>query len=171
MIEPLNAGSIASEIEALSALLHACVHDGASISFVLPFSLEEARRFWLEKVGPGLQAGSRMLLVARKDDAIVGSVQLDMGTPPNQHHRAEVAKLLVHPRARRQGIARSLMLAIEDVARAEGRTLITLDTRSGDSAEPLYQSMGYNLMGVIPRYARDPHSSQLDACSFFYKEL
>ena len=171
MIEPLPADSIASEIEALSELLHACVHAGASISFVLPFSIDDARRFWLEQVGPGVRAGSRKLLVARKHGLLVGSVQLDLATPPNQHHRAEVAKLLVHPNARRQGIARSLMLAIEDVARAEARTLITLDTRSGDSAEQLYVSMSYILTGVIPRYARDPHSSRLDACSLFYKEL
>ena len=171
MIEQLKAESIASGIESLSVLLHACVHAGAGISFILPFSLEDVRQFWFEKVNPGVRAGSRKLLVARKDGVIVGSVQLDLATPPNQQHRAEVAKLLVHPNARRQGIARSLMLAIEDVARAEGRSLITFDTRTGDAAEPLYLSMGYTRAGVIPRYARDSHSARLDATSIFYKEL
>ena len=109
--------------------------------------------------------------MARRDGGIVGSVQLNLTTPPNQRHRAEVAKLLVYPNARRQGIARSLMLAIEDVARAEGRSLITFDTRPGDAAERHYLSMVYTFMGVIPHYARDAHASRLDACSFFYREI
>ena len=171
MIELLQTDSIASEIEELSELLHACVHAGASVNFILPFPIEEARRFWLDKVSPGVRVGLRKLMVARKDGMIVGAVQLDLATPPNQQHRAEVAKLLVHPNARRQGIARSLMLAIEDVVRAERRTLITFDTRTGDAAEPLYLSMGYTLVGSIPRYARDAHSAKLDATSIFYKEL
>ncbi len=171
MIEQLKAESIASGIEELSELLHTCVHAGASIIFVLPFPIEDARRFWLEKVSPGVRVGLKKLLVARKDGGIVGSVQLDLATPPNQQYWAEVAKLLVHPSARRQGIARSLMFAIENVARAEGRSLITFDTRIGDGAEPLYLSMGYTLAGIIPRYARDAHSARLDATSILYKEL
>jgi GNAT superfamily N-acetyltransferase len=96
---------------------------------------------------------------------------LEPAWAPNQPHRAEVKKLLVHPDARRRGIARALMLALEDVAAAEGRTLLTLDTRTGDSAEPLYLSLGYHAAGVIPRYARGPHSPELESTTFLYKEL
>lgn len=81
---------------------------------------------------------------------------LDLDTPPNQQHRAEIGKLLVHPDARWQGIARALMLIAEDAARREGRTLLTLDTRTGDAAEPLYLSLGYVVVQRIPGFARGP---------------
>jgi len=155
----------------LSGVLHAAVHAGASVSFILPFSLEDALAFWRDKVLQGVKDHTRVVLVARSEGEIVGTVQLLLDTPPNQPHRAEVAKLLVHPDARRRGIARALMEEIENVARRAGRTLITLDTRTGDSAEPLYRSMGYVLVGVIPRYARDPESRTLEATSILYKEL
>jgi ribosomal protein S18 acetylase RimI-like enzyme len=155
----------------LAEVLHACVHAGASISFVLPFSLEDARAFWQEQVFPRIAAGTRRVLIARLDGKIAGTVQLDLATPPNQLHRAEVLKLLVHPDARRRGIGRALMLALEDAARAEGRTLLTLDTRTGDRAEPLYRSLGYVLAGVIPNYARGPLSGEFEATSFMYREL
>ena len=98
-----------------------------------------------------------------------GAIILD--TFPNQRHRAEVAKLLVHPDARRQGIGRSLMVAVEELARAESRTLLTLDTRTGDSAEPLYLSMGYVAAGAIPGYAAVPYSAALEATTIMYKTL
>ena len=158
-------------IDELASILHACVHAGASISFVVPFALEDARRFWDSKVTHAVSARTRRVLVARSGQRLVGTVQLDLATPPNQSHRAEVSKLLVHPDARRQGIARALMLAIEEVARREGRSLLTLDTRTGDSAEPLYVSLGYTLAGTIPRYARNPFSSELHSTSILYKEL
>lgn len=160
-----------SDVEMLAEVLHAAVHAGASVSFVLPFELEEARAFWREKVLPGVEAGTRRLLAARRAGRVVGTVQIDLATPPNQRHRAEVTKLLVHPEARRQGIARALMVAVEEVARREGRTLLTLDTRTGDAAEPLYLAMGYVLAGVIPRYARGPASTELEAASFLYKDI
>jgi GNAT superfamily N-acetyltransferase len=115
--------------------------------------------------------GSRRVLVARWGERIVGTVQLNLAQPPNQKHRADVMKLLVHPDFRGQGIARALMAKLEDVARAEGLTLLTLDTRTGDMAEPLYMSMGYVLAGVIPEYARGPASPVLEATSFLYKKL
>jgi ribosomal protein S18 acetylase RimI-like enzyme len=114
---------------------------------------------------------SRILLVARIESEIVGAVQLILDTPANQRHRAEVAKLLVHPKARRRGVARALMQAAESVARKEGRTLITLDTRTGDLAEPLYLSMGYIKAGIIPQYAVDPEGKKLEATSILYKQL
>jgi GNAT superfamily N-acetyltransferase len=158
-----------SDLEALARILHAAVRAGASVSFILPFSLDDARDFWRGQVLPRVAAGSRRALLAELDGRIAGTVQIDLAMPPNQAHRAEVLKLLVHPEARRQGIARALMLALEDIARAEGRTLLTLDTRTGDRAEPLYLSLGYVRVGVIPGYARAPQSPDLEATTIMYK--
>jgi ribosomal protein S18 acetylase RimI-like enzyme len=169
-IVELDRTAAEQELEALAEILHACVHAGASVNFVLPFPVEDARAFWRRVLGM-MDAGSRRLLVARRDGRIVGTVQLDIATPPNQPHRAEVTKLLVHPQARRLGIARALMLAVEVVARREGRSLLTLDTRTGDKAEPLYLDLGFTLVGVIPRYSIAPEGGRLDATSFMYKEL
>src|SRR3954462_9272787 len=113
------------DLEQLAGVLHAAVHAGASVGFILPFSLDDARSFWSDKVAPPLQSGARRVLIARWDGSIAGTVQLILDTPPNQRHRAEIAKLLVHPDARRRGVARALMTAVEDVTRAEGRTLLT----------------------------------------------
>src|SRR6185295_15443821 len=110
------AASLDDEIEMLGDILHAVVYDGAGVSFVVPFSMDEARAFWIEKVLPGVRAGTRRVLVARWGTRIVGTVQLDLSTPPNQKHRAEVLKMLVHPDARRRGIARALMIALEGAA-------------------------------------------------------
>jgi GNAT superfamily N-acetyltransferase len=158
-------------LDALAGILHAAVHAGASVSFILPFSLDDSRAFWRDQVVPRVAAGARRVLVARLDGRISGTVQLDLATPPNQGHRAEVLKLLVLPDARRHGIARALMIALEEVARAERRTLLTLDTRTGDLAEPLYLSLGFIRVGVIPHYARPPHSPQLEPTTIMFKEL
>jgi ribosomal protein S18 acetylase RimI-like enzyme len=158
-------------LDELAGVLHAAVHAGASVSFILPFSLDDARAFWRDQVLPRIAAGTRRVLVARLTGRIVGTVQLDLATPPNQAHRAEVLKLLVHPDARRHGIARALMIALEDVARAENRTLLTLDTRTGDLAEPLYLSLGFVRVGVIPNYARAPHTPELEATTILYKQV
>jgi ribosomal protein S18 acetylase RimI-like enzyme len=170
-IHKATGADVGERIEALAALLKACVDDGASVSFIQPFSKEDAERFWRDKVAPGVQGGRRLLLVAMTDGALAGSVQLDVDTPPNQAHRAEVCKLLVHPAFRRRGIARRLMTQLEAEARALGRTLITLDTRTGDKAEPLYSDLGYQTAGVIPGYARDPREARLDATTYMYKRL
>lgn len=170
-ISALSAVEAADHVAELGALLHACVHDGASIGFVLPFTTAESEAYWRGKVLPRVQDGCVILLVARLDDRIVGSVQLDYDTPPNQPHRAEVRKLLVHPDCRRQGIAKALMAAIEQRAAALGRSLLTLDTRTGDHAEPLYAMLGYRTAGVIPGYCRDPFEPKLDATTVMYKAL
>jgi ribosomal protein S18 acetylase RimI-like enzyme len=169
MIEEWKADT--RDLDALADVLHAAVHAGASVSFVLPFSVDDARAFWMDKVAPGTRCGARRVLIARQEGEVVGTVQLILDTPPNQTHRAEVAKLLVHPKARRRGIGRALMVALEEIAGAEGRTLLTLDTRTGDKAEPLYLSMGYQLAGVIPNYARGPASPELEATTILYKVL
>jgi ribosomal protein S18 acetylase RimI-like enzyme len=158
-----------SDLQDLAEILHAAVHAGGAISFIVPFSMDEALAFWREKVAPGVRAGTRLVLVARLDGRVRGTVQVDLATPPNQAHRADIAKLVVHPDARRQGLARALMVAAEEQVRSAGRTLITLDTRTGDAAERLYLSLGYHLAGVIPDYSRNPLTEGLEAASFFYK--
>ena len=155
----------------LGGVLQACVHAGASVSFVLPFSHDDARAFWRDEVLPAVNAGNRRVLLARLDGQIVATVQIDLATPPNQPHRAEVKKLLVHPTARRLGIARSLMFAVEDKAREARRTLLTLDTVTGNPAETLYRSLGYVAIGVIPNYALSFDSSRLESTTVMYKEL
>lgn len=171
-IAALAAVDIPQHFPALAALLHACVHAGASISFVLPFTEDDAAGFWNSKVLPAVREGGRLLLVARQGSRIVGTVQLGTDTPPNQPHRAEVSKLLVRPDMRRRGIARALMAALEAEARTRGRSLITLDTRTGDTAEPLYTALGYRTVGIIPGYCVDPFDPAcLDSTTIMYKAL
>jgi hypothetical protein len=171
-IAPCPASELAGEIPRLGALLRACVLAGASISFVLPFTVAASELFWRDKVLPAVQAERMLLLVARQGGAIVGAVQLDYDTPPNQPHRAEVCKLMVQPELRRRGIARALMAELERRAPALGRTLLTLDTRTGDLAEPLYRSIGYQTVGVIPEFCRDTIiAERLDSTTIMYKRL
>jgi ribosomal protein S18 acetylase RimI-like enzyme len=166
-----EAAAVERDVDMLADVLRAVVYDGAGVSFVVPFSVAESRAFWIEKVLPGVLARTRRVIVARDGARIVGTVQVDLATPPNQPHRGEVAKLLVHPDARRRGIARALMLALHAVARAEGRTLLTLDTWTGGNAEALYRSLGYVVVGVIPRFARGSTTETLEATTIMFKEL
>jgi len=159
------------DLDMLAEVLRAVVHGGAGVSFFVPFSLDQARAFWVDKVLPGVRAGTRRVVVARVDGRIVGTVQLDFALPPNQQHRAEVAKLLVHPSARRRGVARAMMLALETIARSAGRTLLTLDTVTGSHAEPLYRDLGYVTVGVIPGYARAALTPELESTTIMYKTL
>ncbi len=170
-IEELKQAGLAGELDALAEMLRACVDDGASIGFVQPFGLDDARAFWLDRVLPSVARGERRLLVARDDGRILGTVQLDLATMPNQRHRGEVSKLMVHPDGRRRGIARKLMEAVEAVACEEGRWLLTLDTRSGDAAEPLYLSLGFLVAGSIPLYAHAPEEERFDATTYMFKVL
>jgi ribosomal protein S18 acetylase RimI-like enzyme len=170
-ISIFSAGDIESHLTELGALMHACVHSGASIGYVLPYSVDDSEAFWRKKVLPGVQAGGLVLFVARQAGRIAGSVQLDHDTPPNQPHRAEVRKLVVHPTFRRQGVAQALMARLESHAVELGRSLLVLDTRTGDKAEPLYTSLGYTAVGVIPGYCRDPIDGRLDSTTIMYKAL
>lgn len=155
----------------LASILHACVASGASVSFIEPFSLSDAEVFWREKVFPEVRIGNTLLIVANVEGRIVGTVQLMLSMPPNQPHRCEVAKLLVHPDYRKKGIAKKLMKLLEAEARAHKKSLITLDTRSGDNAEPLYTMLGYETAGQIPNFARATDSDRLDATTYMYKLL
>lgn len=166
-----DADGLAERVAALGRLLHDCVHAGASIGFVLPFTRSDAEDYWGGGVQPRVRDGACVLLVAEQDGMAVGSVQLDLSTPANQSHRAGIAKLLVHPEHRRQGLARSLMTALEEEARRCGRSLLTLDTVSGSAAEPLYASMGYVRVGEIPSFARHAIEDRLEPTTIMYKAL
>jgi GNAT superfamily N-acetyltransferase len=171
LISELDSESLEVHLEGLSELLHDCVHAGASVGFILPFTQGDSRGFWAHKVAPALSSDRRILWIAAVDKKIVGTVQLDFDLFPNQAHRAEVAKLLVHPDSRRQGIAKQLMSVLEAKAKALGKSLLTLDTRTGDVAEPLYHSLSYKTAGSIPDYCRAPDTEQLDATTYMYKVI
>jgi len=122
-------------------------------------------------VRPTLVAEEHILVAAFSDDTLAGTVQLIAKLPPNQPHRCEVSKLLVHPSFRKQGIARGLMEVLGNEARRLDKSLITLDTRTGDKAEGLYASLGFVAAGIIPNFALDPDRQKLHATTYMYKEL
>lgn len=167
----LGAPDLAAHLPAFARILHACVQDGASVGFILPFSPADAEAYWRHAVFPPLTDGKRFLLAAFVDDRPVGTVQLLIDMPPNQPHRAEVMKLLVHPDQRRRGLARALMTAIEAQAHALDRSLLTLDTRSGDPAKRLYVSLGYRVAGEIPDWCRDTFTPDLCPTTILFKRL
>jgi GNAT superfamily N-acetyltransferase len=153
----------------LCEVLIDCVEGGASVSFMHPLSLERAEAFW-SAVADGLARKDRALLVAQDDaGSIVGTVQVLWAQPENQPHRADVSKMLVHRSARRQGIGAALMAAAEQAARQAGRTLLVLDTASGD-AERLYQRLGWQRCGTIPGYALWPRGG-LCSTTVYFKAL
>jgi GNAT superfamily N-acetyltransferase len=169
-LNELDADGLRAEADALAEVLRDCVLNGASVGFVLPFPHEEARAFWLGLL-PSLERGERRLFVMRDAEGrICGTAQLVLGGMPNGRHRAEIAKMLVHSRARRQGVAQELLLHAERCARAEGRTLIVLDTCTGYQAEPLYLKLGYQVCGTIPDFATMPDGT-LGATTVMYKQL
>ncbi|HEY8601090.1 MAG TPA: GNAT family N-acetyltransferase [Thermomicrobiales bacterium] len=169
-IETLTAPAAGVALPELVAVLADAVAGGASVGFLPPLVADDGRAYW-RGVGAAIDAGSRVLLVARVGGGpIVGTVQLDLATRANGLHRAEVSKLIVARSARRQGLGRRLMLALETEARRLGRTTIVLDTRQGDPSEALYAGLGYQLVGVIPAYARSADGS-LHATAFYYKLL
>ncbi|MBY0612590.1 MAG: GNAT family N-acetyltransferase [Beijerinckiaceae bacterium] len=170
-IRGVSAAELDAQLDAFASLLLACVHDGASVGFVLPFSQDEARAFWSARILPAVKEGGLVLLGAYSEGRLAGTVQLDHNTPPNQPHRAEVRKLLVHPDARRRGLARALMCELEMRAVALRRSLLTLDTRTGDKAEPLYASLGFQTSGIIPDFCRDTLTERLDPTTIMYKPL
>ncbi len=170
-IKRLDAEALVANLDDLAEILQASVAAGASVNFVLPYSLDDSRTFWRERVLPSVKRGTRTLLVARLGDKVAGTVQLDLEMPPNQAHRCEVSKLLVHPDFRNRGIAKRLMVALESEARRLGKALVTLDTRTGDNAEPLYRGLGYLTAGVIPGFARAPEEERYDATTYMYKSL
>ncbi|MBT3787740.1 MAG: GNAT family N-acetyltransferase [Alphaproteobacteria bacterium] len=157
--------------DTLALILQASVEAGASIGFVQPCSLDESRAFWRERVFPSVMDGGRILLVAAADDKIAGTVQLVFDMLPSQTHRCEVSKLLVHPDFRKRGIAKMLMAELEQRAASLGKRLITLDTKTGDTAEQIYTDLGYQTAGSIPGYCRSPEGDCDDATTYMYKAI
>jgi len=172
LVDESHAQFIQADLDGLSNLLRDVVYGGGGVSFFVPFSIEEARAFWTEKILPDVKMGvRRVLLACDSNNVIVGTVQIELDMPPNQVHRAAIAKLLVHPNSRGRGIAKRLMLKLEELAKKERRTLLTLDTVSGSDAEFLYTSLGYQKVGIIPRFARGALTPELQGTTVMYKEL
>jgi GNAT superfamily N-acetyltransferase len=158
-----------AQIDALAGVLIDCVEGGASVSFMAPLTRDRAVAFW-RRVAAGVAAGERALLVAEDADGVCGTVQLIFDLPENQPHRADLAKMLVHRRARRQGLGTALMRAAEATARDGGKTLLVLDAVTGGDAERLYESLGWQRVGVIPGYALMPDGELCDT-TVFYRTL
>lgn len=168
-VRRLEAEAVRAQLDGLADVLADCVEGGASVGYLWPFSHEEARRLY-ETYAEEVEQGRRILLAAFSGETIVGTAQLVLPTHPNQPHRADVARVLVHRSARRRGIAQRLMQEIEREALAEGRTLLVLDTVTGDDAERLYDRLGWTKVGVIPGFALYPDGRRCDT-TVFYKEL
>jgi ribosomal protein S18 acetylase RimI-like enzyme len=168
-IHQVTAAQAQVMLEDLTRLLQDAVASGASVGFLPPLDAAMAHTYWVNIIDE-VQHEARLLWVACQDSDIVGSVQLALALQPNARHRAEVQKLMVHTRQRRQGLGQALMRAAEDTARRLGRTLLVLDTRQGDVSEDLYQKLGYTLVGRIPQYARSANGA-LEATAIYYRLL
>lgn len=168
-IRQLDATEGRRHLRALAEVLLDCVAGGASVSFMASLTRDAAESFF-EKVLQGVQQGDCILLAAFIDSKLVGTVQVQIAMPPNQPHRADVAKLLVLRSARGQGVGAGLMRHAEDAGRRAGKTLLVLDTATGGDAEKLYTRLGWTRAGVIPNYALFPDGT-LCATTFFWKQL
>ncbi len=158
-----------AQVDALADLLVDCVDEGASVGFMHPLERAKAVAFW-RRVAEGVAAGDRALLIAEDETGIVGTVHLMLALPENQPHRADLTKMLVHPRARRLGLGAALMEAAEEMARDCGRTLLVLDTVTGSDAERLYARLGWIRVGEIPEFALLSRGG-LWGTVVFYKKL
>jgi len=171
IIRQLTPREAYEQIGALSAVLIDCVEGGASVSFMLPLTQERADAFW-QGVADDVAAGERILLVAHDASSgiIIGTVQVILKQPENQPHRADIAKMLVHNRARRRGVGAALMRAAEAAAARAGKTVLVLDTVTGSDGERLYERAGWVKSGIIPNYALWPKGGFCDT-TVFYKQI
>jgi GNAT superfamily N-acetyltransferase len=168
-IRRLGAPEARAQLDELASVLADCVAGGASVSYMAPFSHAQARGAF-EGFVEEVEQGRRLLLAAFAEGRLVGTVQVVLAAPPNQPHRGEIAKLLVHREARKRGVAQRLMEHAESEARAEGKTLLVLDTVTGDNGERLYARLGWTRVGVIPGYALYPDGRPCDT-TVFWKAL
>jgi len=168
-IRQLTAEEALTYLEPLASVLIDCVEGGASVHFMPPLSQATAEKFFAKSVAD-VERGERILLAAFSDSELVGTVQVQIAMPPNQAHRAEIAKLLVHRSARHQGVATLLMERAEEETRLAGKTLLVLDTATGGSAERLYARLGWTPVGVIPNFALLPDGSPCGT-TIFWKQL
>jgi GNAT superfamily N-acetyltransferase len=158
-----------AQIEGLTDVLIDCVEGGASVSFMLPLTRDRAALFW-RRVAQGVTAGQRALLVAEDQHGICGTVQLVLDLPENQPHRADLAKMLVHRRARRQGLGAALMSAAEETARQCGKTLLVLDAVTNGDAARLYERLGWVRVGEVPGFALMPQGKPCST-TYYYRNL
>jgi GNAT superfamily N-acetyltransferase len=168
-IRLLSGPEAETAIPALSTVLADCVDDDASVGFMQPYDVADAMPYWAD-VARAVASGASLLFVAEADGVILGTVQVGLAQMPNQPHRGDLKKLLVHRSGRGRGLARSLMQAAEAEAAARGKTLLVLDTATGSPAEEIYPKLGWVRVGVIPDYALWPQGGLCDT-TIFYKRL
>ncbi|HEV7318526.1 MAG TPA: GNAT family N-acetyltransferase [Ensifer sp.] len=168
-IRLLDENEAVTAIPALSDVLSDCVEGGASVGFMQPYPPESAHGYW-QGVAGAVAAGDTLLMVAEVEGRVLGTVQVGVAQMPNQPHRGDLKKLLVHRAARGKGLARRLMEAVEREAATRGKTLLVLDTATGSEAEAIYPRLGWERVGVIPDYAMWPEGG-LCATTFFYKRI
>ena len=168
-IRRLSGAELRGQLDALAAVLHDCVAGGASVGYMEPFSHAEALSAF-EGFAAEAERGRRLILAAFANGELVGTAQVVLELMPNQPHRGEIAKVLVHRSARGRGIARRLMERAEDEARAEGKTLLVLDAVTGGDAARLYDRLGWTTVGVVPNFALYPDGRPCDT-TYFWKAL
>lgn len=165
----LNVATLPVYRSELAGLLLDAVNQGASVGYSISLSYEVAASYF-HSLRPSVAEGERLLWIARDQQGLVGSVQLELCQKPNGQNRAEIQKLLVHNRARRQGIGRKLVLELEKAALGLNKGLLYLDTQSGSPAEAFYRSLGYRYLGEIPDYASTPEG-YYHPTAIYYKRL
>jgi GNAT superfamily N-acetyltransferase len=169
IIRQLDAAEAELRLPDLADLLVDAVAQGASVNFLAGFSQTDGHLFWRGQL-PGVAEGSRRLFVAVEDDRLLGTVVLTFAHQPNQPHRADIGKMLVHSSARRRGLGRALLDTAEEEARRAGRTLLCLDTEEGSAGDALYRACGWTPIGTIPGYALSPDGVPAGA-TFFFKRV
>lgn len=168
-IRILGADEARAAMPDLCEILSDCINGGASLGFMLPFRPEDGAAYWRDVAG-GIGEGSIILAVAEMNGRVVGTVQVGLASKPNQPHRGDLMKLLVHRSARGLGLSRLLMAAVEKEAARRGRTLLVLDTATGSDAEAIYPRLGWQRVGVIPDYAMWPDGG-FCGTTLFYKRI
>lgn len=169
VIQILTAEGMTQHLDDLCEVLADCVNGGASLGFMQPFQPGDAKSYWHD-VQQAVAAGQTIIAVAEHQSRIVGTVQIGLAQKPNQPHRGDLMKLLVHRSARGLGLSRKLMEAVESEAARLGRTLLVLDTATGSEAEAIYPRFGWQRVGTIPDYALWPQGGFCDS-TFFYKRI
>ncbi|ENN89374.1 putative acetyltransferase [Rhizobium freirei PRF 81] len=166
LLSPADAREMLSE---LCAVLADCVNGGASVGFMQPYGTADALPYW-QGVADSVESGATLLFAAVIEGRVVGTVQVGVAQMPNQPHRGDLKKLLVHSAARGKGLARLLMAAAEREAARIGKTLLVLDTATGSDAEAIYPRLGWQRVGVVPDYAMWPEGGLCDT-TIFYKRI
>jgi ribosomal protein S18 acetylase RimI-like enzyme len=153
----------------LSDIIVDVVANGGSVSFMHPMPREQAESFW-QKSLEAADRGERIVLGAWDGNQLVATVTVVLDLPPNQPHRAEIAKMMTRPSHRGRGIATALMREAERMAAERGRTLLVLDTADDGGASGLYERLGFVYAGTIPDFALKPHGG-LCGTKLYWKRI